>query len=200
MHLKLITAPAEEVLSIDEVATHLRVDGLTVSPPSDEYNLIVSLMKSARLYLEGKDGILGRALVTQTWDMYLDEFPDCGCIEVPLPPLQSITSIYYTDTAGTEQLLDASMYVVDNVTEPARIRPAYGQVWPLTRCQMNAVRIRLIAGYGNAIAVKEPIKQAMKLIIGHWYEHREEVIVGNQMMTVPMAVDALCAPYRIQPV
>ena len=42
------------------------------------------------------------------------------------------------------------------------------------RCLPEAVQIRFVAGYGAAAAVPEDIKEAMLLIIGHLYAHREE--------------------------
>src|SRR4030067_860491 len=84
------------------------------------------------------------ALITQTWELYLDAFPAWE-IRVPKPTLQSITSIVYTDTDGILQTLAGSMYLVDNKSEPGRITPAFGEVWPVTRAQINAVIVRFVA-------------------------------------------------------
>ncbi len=37
---------------------------------------------------------------------------------------------------------------------------------------------------------------AMLLLIGHWYENRESVVVGTITAELPMAVEALIGPYR----
>ena len=200
MYLTLITPAASEVISMEEAFTHLRIDGVADSPPHVDYDLVESLVKTARQHLEGRDGWLGRAFVTQQWKLTLDSFPGCHSrngviIHVPLPPLQSVDSITYIDTSGTTQTLDAADYQVDKTSVPARIAPAYGKTWPSTLNQLATVNITFTAGYGNASAVPEPIKQAMLLLIGHFYEHREAVS-PTAMAELPMAVMALCAPFR----
>lgn len=198
MHLKLVEAPAKEPLGLEVVWNHLRLDDFASAEEHPDYTLVQSLIKTARKHLEGKDGWLGRAFITQKWDLYMDAFPCDGIIRIPLPPLQEIVEIHYTDCAGTEQLLDDSNYLVDTVSEPARVTPAYSKVWPSTRQQINAVRITFLAGYGDEPEnIEEPLLQAMLLLIGHYYEHREAVSEAQSIQTLPMAVDALCAPYRI---
>ena len=119
--LSLVTAPATEPISLDDAKAHLRVDH------TSENDLITSLITSFRAMVDGVDGTLNRALITQTWDLLLDAFP-CGdeYIEIPLPPLQSIESFTYKDTDGEVQTLTSSDYFLDQVSEPARLYPAYG--------------------------------------------------------------------------
>jgi hypothetical protein len=38
--------------------------------------------------------------------------------------------------------------------------------------------------------------QAMRLLVGHWYENREAVNVGGAVTAYPMAVSMLLADYR----
>jgi uncharacterized phage protein (predicted DNA packaging) len=47
--------------------------------------------------------------------------------------------------------------------------------------------------------VKQTWKQAMLLLIGHWYEHRESVTAGASSV-VPMGVDALLWTDRNVPI
>ena len=89
-----------------------------------------------------------RAYLAQTWDFYLNSFP-CGCIIVPLPPLQEIEFVKYRDSAGVLQTLDPSEYVVDAFSEPGLICHAYGKSWPVTYPENNAVQIRFVAGGGS---------------------------------------------------
>jgi uncharacterized phiE125 gp8 family phage protein len=208
MTLTLIAAPTNLVLTLAEVKAHLRVEDTA----NDEDALIISLLRAVHERFDGRDGILGRALITQTWELTLDAFPStrsqalgyrgpgfaADAIVMPLPPLVSVTSIKYTDTAGTEQTFSSASYTVDITSQPARIVPVYGETWPSTRGEINAVRVRFVAGYGadwNAVPV--PIKQAMLLVVAHWYEHREDVLVGVPASQLPMGAEALLLPYQV---
>lgn len=191
------TPPAGEVLDLAAVKAFLRVDATA------DDALIGALIIAARQRAEGPAGITGRALMTQTWDWSFDLFPVCGtgrlgtvpldlALKVPLPPLQSVSSITYVDCDGDLQTLDPSKYAVDIASQPGRISPAYGEVWPVTRRQMNAVSVRFVAGYSNAGAVPGLIGQAMLLLIGAWYENRDAL-----SLDVPPAVADLLSQYRV---
>lgn len=180
--LELTTAPTAEPLSLNEAKLHCRVE----PEVTDEDDLIRSHVITARDYCES---YTGRALVTQTWKLTLDELPPDE-IGMPKAPLQSVSSFAYVATDGTSTTLSSSLYQVDAKSEPGRIRPAYGQIWPSTRAQMAAITITFVCGYGAASAVPDGIKQAMKLLIGHWYANREAV-GQNPGGPLEMAVKAL---------
>ena len=48
----------------------------------------------------------------------------------------------------------------------------------------------------HALVLDDDITTAMLLMIGHWFENRESVVVGTTTSELPMAVDALICPYR----
>lgn len=211
--LTLDTPPAVDFLEDAVVWDHLRIE-TTGSPavPVDETTLIAAYRDAAQSYLDGAAGILGRALVTQTWVMKLDAFPWEGwahpvgwrrnardaAITIPLPPLQSVSSVQYIDPNGVEQTLDASKYqVLQNGARPSQIAPAYDEAWPSTRDQPLAVTITFVAGYGDAASdVPSAIRSAGLLMISDLYQNREAQSVGYEMQPNP-AVDRLIAPYRI---
>lgn len=180
----LVTPPAVEPITVAEAKSHLRVE------ISDDDTLIGNLVKAVRQHAET---VLRRALITQTWDLFLDAFPSAnGAIAVPLPPLQTVGSIKYVDANGITQTLSSAKYKVDVATAPARIVPAYDEDWPKTREEINAVTVRFTAGYGAAGSnVPEKIRQAMLLVIGHWYENREEVVIGGAPAPIPFAAKSL---------
>jgi uncharacterized phiE125 gp8 family phage protein len=91
--------------------------------------------------------------------------------------------------------MSTSDYLLDDYREPARLTPAYGTCWPETRDQANAVLIRYAAGYANAGAVPQEIKNWMLLRIGAMYESREAVAPAA-MAELPF-VDRLLDAYRI---
>lgn len=186
MALKLITAPASEPVTLTEAKAHLRID------TTDDDALITSLIIAARSEAEK---ITRRALVNQTWELALDSF-HCREISLPFPRLQSVTSVKYVDVSGVEQTLDTLMYQVDADSEPARIAPVYGAFWPATMVQLNAVRIRYVAGYGAAAAtVPDAIKAWIKVRVATLYENREGISSGNVSQT-PF-IDGLLDEYRV---
>ncbi len=187
MGLKLKTAPTVEPVSLTEAKLHCRVDHTT------EDTLITSLITTARIFCEKQQN---RALITQTWEMYLDGFPCKDYIEIPLPPLQSVTSVTYYDTEDNPETFTD----FDTVTERfvGSIVLKYGKMWPQTILRpSNAVVVEFIAGYGLAVAVPQNVKQAMLLLIGHWYMNRESVMVGSVSKPLEMAVGALLGFERV---
>ena len=103
--LKLITPP-EPVVTWEDAKKYLRIDS------DDEKTVVEGLIAGATNWIDGHTGWLGRAIGTQTWDLVYDEFP-YGSIELPMPPLQSVTGVYYIDSAGIEQTMDPASYSVD---------------------------------------------------------------------------------------
>lgn len=140
MGLVLITPPAIEPITLAQAKQHLRVE------TADDDALIAGLIRAAR---EAAERATGRAIVTQTWDQSFDGFPARACAIVPAkPPLIGVTSITYIDGAGAAQTLSSALYKVDTISDPGRIVPAYGETWPATRAEINAVTLRFVAGYG----------------------------------------------------
>lgn len=187
MGLILITAPATEPVTLTEAKAHLRVTG------ADDDTYITALITMARQYAEV---FTRRALITQTWDLYLDAFPDYD-IALPMPDLQSVTSVTYVDTDGVSQVLSSALYQVDLASIRGRIAPAYNEEWPDTREETyGAVKVRFVCGYGAASAVPETIKGAMKLLIGHWFENRMEA-TAETIKQIPMGANNLMWMERV---
>lgn len=186
----LCTTPAtSEPVTSTEAKAHLRVDHAN----DDTY--IGTLITAAREYVEAHTR---RQLMPATWTLCLESFPN-GEIELPYPPLVSITSVKYIPAGGTLTTLSASNYQVDTYSLPGRIAPAYGYVWPSVRGgDWNGVQIVYAAGYAAAANVPTSIKQAILLIVGHLYENREPEITGLSISRFQLAVDALLMPHRGQ--
>jgi uncharacterized phiE125 gp8 family phage protein len=193
MALKLITPPALEPVTLAEAKAHIRVDG------NDEDALITSLITAAREYCEG---FQNRSYITQTWGLWLDSFPSEDYIRIPLPPLQSVASIKYYGTDNAEYTMDAADYFVDDKSEPGRAVLAYNKTWPTTALRpANGVCIEFVAGYGDAASdVPQKAKQAILLLIGHWYANREAILTGSVSKEIEFAVKALLSMDRVVPV
>jgi len=183
-------APTAAPVSLVEAKAHLRVDH------SDDDSLIEGLIEAATAYLDGWTGILGRALVTQTWRQDLAAFGDP--IRLPLSPVASVSSVTYYDQAGAEQTLSASAYVLLADSAGAYIDLASGQSWPAVANKADPVRVTFVTGYGAASDVPRPIRQAILLHLGLLYEHREAASGSGPAAELPLAHGALVAPYRLR--
>lgn len=187
MTIVVFTAPAEEPLTLEEVIYHCRVD----LESSEEHAQLNGLISAARRHAENE---LNRYLITQTLDTYFDGFQEV----FKLPPMQSVTAITYFDTAGVEQTLAADQYLVDSASIPSRITVSYGNTWPSTRSQNNAVKIRFVAGYGLAADVPGCIKNWMLMRIKTLYESRDQMQTSNGSLVLETSfIDSLLDPERV---
>ena len=163
--LQLVTGPTIEPVSIEECRDFLRITG-------DDATL-ARLRSAVR---ESVEDYLQRQLITATYDYFLDCFPPGGrsTIEMPRPPLISVTTVKYYDTDDSQQTWTDTNYNVDTNTEPGRIQPIESQYWPSTINDHSAVEIRFVCGYGaTRDSVPETIKLAILNQIGLWYNNRE---------------------------
>ena len=207
MSLTLVTAPPVQPVTLAEIKAQLRVD------TSDEDTLLGALIEAATGYVDGPSGILGRALVEQTWDMSVVDFPqpDAGAemravLPIPLPPLREVVSVNYVDTAGATQTIASSNYRVTLGGDwGGSVEPVPGYAWPATQNRREAVTVRFRAGFAATANsptdyranVPRPIRQAIQLLAAHWFERRTPVVVGQTVTEVPMTVAALLAPWRV---
>ena len=183
MSLTLITPPAAEPLTLAEAKAHLKVDSTA------DDTLIASLITAARARAEWHTG---RAFVTQSWTLWLDAWPQSGLIEIPLPPIQSVTQVRVYALDDTPSVLDPSVYQVDAASAPARLTGKIDFAPPTNLRAVNAVEIAFTAGYGGASAVPQPVKQAILQIAADLYANR-----GDEAEIVSSAAQALLAPYRV---
>lgn len=186
MALTLTTPPTAEVISLEEAKLQARVT------LDDEDTLIEGLRIAAREWIEA---LTGRALLDQVWTMTLDGMRADGVIVLPRPPLRSVTSVQYVDSAGATQTWTAGTgYQVQTPAGPyaerGRITPAYGTTAPTVREDtLNAVTVVFRAGYGTAPKdVPRPLRLAVAVLVQHIYD-------GGSLDHVPAAVSALIAPY-----
>lgn len=187
--LKRKTDATLEPVTLTETKLFTRID------LNDDDNLISGLIKAARLIVED---ICRRSLINTTWQYYLDEYPACDMITLPMGLVSSITHVKYYDEYGVLQTQSASTYNTDYISEPSRIVLKESESWPTTEIdRINTVEIEFIAGYGSSdTAVPEAIKLAIKQIVAHWYNMRETHSQFD-MKTVPMSAEYILTPYRV---
>ena len=188
MDLTQLTPPAVTPISLTEAKAHLRVTH------TDDDTAITALIDAATARLDARHGVLGRALITQSWRLRIDRFPVCWpyAIDLPFPPLQSVQALKYLDSDGAEQTLATSEYTVETSQFVGRVLLGYGKSWPSIRCTPGAVRLEFTAGFGAAGSnVPMPVRQAMLLLVGHLYATRDEDA------PMPRAVEALLSSFRL---
>ena len=187
MALKRLSPRAPAPITLAEAKQHCRVGH------ADDDTMIDLYIQAAVDHIEGNRGVLGRALVNQSWELTYDAFP-FGPIEIPLGPLVSVTSVEYSDPeTGIMTVWDSSNYVVDTASWQGWIAPV--DSWPASRETLNAVKITFVAGHGATAAdCPADLKVALLHLVSHWYENREAV--GQNMSVVPLTVEALISAVR----
>lgn len=186
MSLVQSIAPASEPISLDEAKAHCHIE----SDFTEDDTQVDAFIAAARESCEARTS---RQLVEATWVLRLSGFPCGDVLELPKPPLKSVTSVAYVDPDGTTQTLSTDVYEMDPHTTPGRIVLKYGQVWPSVRCQRNAVIVTFVAGYTE---VPKLLKQGMLMRIAHWYENREESAPVN-LLPVPAGADYCDGLFRV---
>jgi uncharacterized phiE125 gp8 family phage protein len=182
-------APTADLVTLNDAKVHLAVDH------SEHDQMITSLVASAMKHLDGYQGILQRALVTQTWKVETDKFTDP--LRLPVGDLLSLTSVKYYDGLNAQQTLSASVYGVYSDAIGPFITLKSNQTWPTVYDRRDAIEIIWAAGFGaTANSVPEPIRQAVLLMVGHWYAHREAVS-ETALAEVPMSAKHLIEPFRL---
>lgn len=183
----------EAVIDLEEAKRHLRVDH------DDDDAAIEALIATAQGSIDGPFGWLRRAVGSQSLMMRLPGDVLCGrCpIRIPYGPVISVLGIAYDDLTGTEQTLadgDVEVVEIDGIPH---LLPVFGTVWPQARCAPNAVRITWRAGFADPAQEIPPIRHAVLLMVGHYYQNPEAVVVGASVAELPLGVERLLAPYRV---
>ena len=157
MPMQLITGPSAEPVDIDEAKLHLRVD------IDDDDLLIAALISAARDYAECE---IRKQIILARWKQVLDSFPGPSLMGIPygqafsLPghaiylqrtPVQQVVSIQYLDMAGATQTMPTTDYTVDYSSDPVRITPVFGKIWPIPLPQIGAVWVIFDAGFAAPI-------------------------------------------------
>ncbi len=185
--LVLKTGPASTVVSLAEAKTFLRID----SDYDDDDTYITNLIDVATSVVEE---FTRRRLISQTFNIFYDEFP--SYIDLQIGEVASVTHIKYYDTSNSLQTLAASNYDVDTKIRPGRIYESENGDFPDTFERPNAVEVEFVVG-ATAGEVPAPIKQAMFIVIGRYYENRQDVVTGTIASELPLMVNHLLTPYRL---
>lgn len=196
MRVTVITPPAP-IVTWAEVKAQGRIDD------EAERSLVEGYIAAATAWLDGPAGWLARCLGEQVLEVTDVAF---GNDALPLQPAVEIISIKYTDIAGVEQTMPEDHYrLLANGS-------IYAATWPSLGADPDAVRVQYRAGYPDIVTpgegeepevrtstVPAPIRQAILMLVGHWFKNRETVVTGTIATSLPFAVEALLSPYRRWP-
>jgi uncharacterized phiE125 gp8 family phage protein len=190
MRLVAVTGGGPVVEPVDVVTfkTHARID------ISDDDYVILGQIQAAR---EHAETFTRRAFITQTWDLKMDAFPPEGEIEIPLAPLQSVTSIKYYDSAGVQQTWSSTNYVVLKSVDRGVIRLAVNVMWPATQVRADAVEVRFVAGYGDTQeVVPAAIRSSILMLAAELYKNREQSVSAASAAPALLGAMNLLNGYR----
>jgi len=179
----LLTPPVSEPLTLSEAKAFLRVEH------GDDDDVITALIAAARVHVEA---MTRRALLVQTWRFVLDAWPRDGRFAPRIGPLRELVAARVFDADGAARDIDGESFVVDTaanvIAAPLFALPAPGRA-------QAGIALDVLCGYGAAASdVPADLRQAMRLLLAHWYDNRVATADGAAM---PARVSALLAPYRM---
>lgn len=188
--LSIVTPATALPVSLDAARRNARIDN------TDEDARLTELIRAASAYVSKHTDT---ALITQTLAWRMDRFPiKIRELYLPIWPVQSITSISYRDENDVSQSLDlATVSTRLPARGHARLARKRWDAWPSTLDTPDAVEVRFVAGFGATHeSVPEELKQAILLLVAHWFENREAVLVGSASKEVEFAVQSLVETIR----
>ncbi|MGV8832969.1 MAG: head-tail connector protein [Devosia sp.] len=189
-----VDAPDEMPITLEAAKGWLRVDY------DDEDELIGSLIAAAVDRLDGPNGLLNRALITQTWTAFYDRFPG-GSILIPLSRCLEVSEVTYIAGDGTPMTFAGSDLMVTGVmSDMCRVRPAMGTAWPST-CKglPDAVTVTFKAGFGDGDDVPASIKHALLEMVATAFENREGIAIGERvsMQVLPLTARSVVSDWKV---
>jgi uncharacterized phiE125 gp8 family phage protein len=178
--LQLVAAPAP-VLSIGDAKAHCLIDGSV-----DDASVAQWIAAATRKVEYDTE----RALLVQTWRLVLDRFPSWrGAIDLPRPPVLSVTSIIYYDSSNTSATLDVGNYINDPATNRIGLTPTGS--WPTDLRSFAPIQILFTCGAAAVEDVPDNLLHAVRLAVAWFSENREPTKAETT------SYDALIAPFVV---
>jgi|SRR5947209_6333717 len=182
----IVNGPAVEPVALADMKQWLKLES------SDDDDVVGALITAARLMMEAQTR---RMLITQTWRLIYDCWPNGHVVKIPLAPFQSAPAMRVYDANGAAQTVGTSLYYVDAAPDAARI--IFGAPPPTPGRAAAGIEIDVIVGYGAAAtSVPEPLRQAIRMLVTDWYESRGDAAPDDPANALPSPVRALVAPYQ----
>lgn len=221
--VQVLTAAVNLPLTLGEIKSSLSIG-------DDDDTQDANLLGTQRACTTAVERYLRRTLITTTWTLFMDRFPGqplpwwdgvrqgadtelsdlTGIIDIPKPPLLTITSIKAHKQDGTSTTVTSSDYLVDVGSEPGRVALKATKSWPTdTLRAINAVEVEFTAGYGpTGSDVPAPIREALLLCIGDTHANRDGSLakfekVGESSVSkfspedIPLPAKNLLGTYKV---
>jgi uncharacterized phiE125 gp8 family phage protein len=173
--------PSETPVTLAEFKAWLRVDD------TGEDTYLTALLDGAVAMLDGREGLLGRAIVTQTWQLKCWA-PVQNKIRLRLGGVTSITSVS-TLINGTSTPWTGYRLQADAISH--YVEPEDTSSWPGYDVRDDAFTVTFVAGYGAASAVPETVKSAIKTLAAHRYRMPESAALPDGFL-------AMIEPIRVR--
>jgi len=175
----------DTIITVVDLKAHLRVTH------TQEDTLISALRSAAISWVEEHCNI---KLGSYTARGYL---PDWRVAYFPIGPVTAITEVKYQTTADKDYTTDlttlgTTLWYTDAITQPARI--AFRDYPTTYDYALTPVVVTFTAGYTTMPA---PVLQAIRLLVAHMYENRQEEVIGTITTRLKFGLEALLNPFRI---
>lgn len=184
--LKRTQKPSDVPVTLADIKADLRIQHAA------EDELLHSLISAAADFLDAPNGAIGKALISQEWEVSVPCFDRHERIELPITPVMDLLSVQYYDADNNSQTMDVADFYLLGSEDWAYIEAKPDVTVPGVYDRADAITVTFKAGFGaNESAVPGSIKQAMRLMVAHWYENRSAVVIGASVAELPMAAQAL---------
>lgn len=166
MTLALVVPPVGPVVDLPLIKQHLRIDG------AEQDLLLQSYERAAVAYLDGRTGVLGRAILAQTW---AEEFEGWGEYRLAMPDAV-LTSMTYRDFNGVMQAFVGASSAKDG---SATVISADGPATDLVRVQYQC---------SMSLAQRSAAEVIVLLMVANWFRSPEGAVIGASVAELPFAV------------
>lgn len=175
----------DTIVTVADLKAHLRVTHAL------EDTLIGALRSAAISWVEEHCNI---KLGSYTARGYLPGFYNAY---IPIGPVTAISEVKYQTTADKDYATDlttlaATYWYTDTISQPARI--AFRDSPKTYDYALTPVVVTFTAGYTTMPA---PVLQAIRLLVAHMYENRQEEVIGTITTRLKFGLEALLNPFRI---
>lgn len=175
----LLEGPTVEPVLLAEAKAHLRLDG------SAEDDLVRALIAAARVAVETD---IRRVLIAQRWRAVVEDWPADALI-LPVGPALSLEAARAIGSSGAAITIDPDDTEFDKADGSVRL------LGPVPRAERY--QIDFTAGFGTSgLDVPQPLRQAIRLLVTHWFEHRSAGSMSETVAMVPHGYRELVTPYR----
>lgn len=186
----LHTPPLIEPVSLDEAKQYLKID------TNAEDDLISRLIVTARQHVETLSDLI---LIEQIWRVYFNNWPSNAQLTLPVMPISTITSLKTYNQEDVASEIDAVHYYGDSISTPPQLILRPSRSWIKPARPVNGIEVEVVAGFGPmASDVPEPLRQAILLLVAHWYENRHAACDGQPNHDINAAINKVIAPFKVK--